>query len=69
LNRLPEPTEIGRRLRELRGIRSRKGVAQEIGISYSALSKYEDGWKVPGDRVKVLIANYYCTSVQSIFFA
>ena len=62
-------SEIGRRLRILRGVRTRTGVAREVGISYSALSKYEDGWKIPNDKTKALIANYYGVSVQSIFFA
>ena len=68
MNKLASPEEIGRRLRLLRGIRTRTGVAREMEISYSAISKYEDGLKVPNDATKVKIANYYCTSVQSIFF-
>ena len=68
MNKVVDPVEIGRRLRILRGIRTRTGVAKEIGVSYSALSKYENGWKVPNDSTKVRIADYYGTTVQRIFF-
>lgn len=69
MNKLVDPVEIGKRLRELRGVRTRHGAADEIGISYSALAKYECGSKVPNDATKVKIANYYGTTVQKIFFA
>lgn len=68
-NRYIGPEEIGRRLRELRGIRVRTGAAREMGISYSALSKYETGTKTPNDETKVKIANYYQKTVQEIFFS
>ena len=68
MNKALDPKEIGRRLRELRGIRTRTGTAKQIGISYSALSKYEDGLKIPNDHTKTVIANFYGVSVQSIFF-
>lgn len=61
--------EIGKRLRELRGVKTRTGVARELGISYSALCKYEDGLKIPGDDTKVRLADYYQRTVQEIFFA
>lgn len=68
MNTVVSAEEIGRRLRLLRGIRLRTGVAGEMHISYSALSKYEDGLKIPNDKTKVLIANYYGVPVQTIFF-
>lgn len=68
MNTTVNAIEIGRRLRKLRGVRTRTGAAKEIGISYSALSKYEDGRKVPNDGTKVKIANYYSVPVQKIFF-
>lgn len=68
MNKALDPKEIGRRLRELRGIRTRPGVAKELGISYSALSKYEIGAKSPSDAMKVRLADYYGVSVQRIFF-
>ena len=68
MNKVLDPKEIGRRLRELCGIRSRRGVSMELGISYSAMTKYEIGAKVPCDEMKVRIADYYHVTVQSIFF-
>ena len=61
--------KIGRRLTELRGIRTRKGVAKEIGISYSALSNYEHGIRMPSDAHKVLLSKYYEMPVGELFFA
>ncbi len=60
---------VGQRLRELRGCRTATGVAKELGISHSALLKYESDERVPRDEVKKKIAKYYGKSVQSIFFA
>lgn len=62
-------TTIGEKLKELRGCRTVTGVAKELGISRSALCKYEADERVPRDEVKVKIAKYYGKSVQSIFFA
>ena len=61
--------KIGRRLVELRGIRTRKGVADETGISYSSLSNYEHGIRMPGDEHKVLLAKFYEIPVGELFFA
>ena len=60
--------EAGRRLRNLRGIRTRSGVARELGISYSALAFYENGQRMPSGRVKKLLADYYGVPVELIFF-
>ena len=60
---------IGQKLRALRGIRTRRGVAKELGISYSALCNYEIGLRIPTDAIKVRIAEYYGQSVQNIFFS
>lgn len=60
-------TEIGKRLRELRGIRTRTGVASELGISYSALNQYERGERMPRRDVKQKIADYYGKKVDEIF--
>lgn len=60
---------IGKKLRELRGSKSVQTVAQENGISPSAVSMYESGLRVPRDDVKVRLANYYGVPVESIFFA
>ena len=68
MNEAVSLAEIGRRLRKLRGVRTRTGVSKEMKLSYSALSKYEDGIKRPTDATKVAICNYYGVPVQKIFF-
>ena len=60
--------DIGNRLRELRGIRTRRGVARETGIGESALNNYERGIRVPNDRAKEILARYYGTTVGNLFF-
>ena len=59
---------VGEKLRQLRGCRTATGVARELGISCSALLKYEAGTRHPSDSVKMKIAKYYGKSVQHIFF-
>lgn len=60
---------IGKRLIHLRGERSREQVCSDVGISLSALQMYENGKRIPRDETKVILANYYNTSVQDLFFA
>ena len=59
---------VGRRLTELRGCRTRTGVARELGIAYSSLCNYEHGRRIPTDDVKIKIARYYGQHVGQIFF-
>ena len=59
---------VGKRLRELRGIRTRTGVSRETGISYSTLQAYEEGKRNPSGRMKQILADYYGVTVESIFF-
>ena len=59
----------GEKLRQLRGKRSKRKVAEDLGISFSSYVKYERGERVPSDKTKVLIANYFKKSVQEIFFS
>lgn len=61
--------EIAKRLIQLRGNKSREEVAKACGISVSALAMYEQGQRVPRDRIKVRLASYYGYSVGFIFFA
>lgn len=63
------PKRIGERLSELRGDREQKVVAEAVGVSVSALSMYESGERVPRDDVKIALAHYYKTTVQSLFFS
>ena len=60
--------KIGKRLRKLRGDRTQAQVADDLGISQSALSTYENDERIPRDRIKVKIADFYKRSVQFIFF-
>lgn len=59
---------IGKRLRELRGERSQQEVADATGVSKMAISKYETGLSIPGDDMKIALADYYGKTVEQIFF-
>ena len=60
---------VGRRLRELRGkSKSQDDVAADWGLSRSAVGMFEQGRRFPRMETLLLIANYYRTSVDSIFF-
>lgn len=60
--------KIAKTLISLRGDKTQKEVATDLGISISALAMYEQGHRVPRDEIKVMIADYYGKSVQEIFF-
>lgn len=60
---------IGKRLKDLRGDKSQTEVTKSIGISPAALSMYENGERIPKDDIKVKLAEYYESSVESIFYA
>lgn len=61
--------EAGEKLRQLRGTRSLREVARDIGISPSALQQYETGKRRPRDPIKEQLAAYYRKSVAYIFFS
>lgn len=58
----------GETLKKLRGKRTQRLIAQELGISKSAWAMYENDERIPRDDVKIKIANYFQKSVQEIFF-
>lgn len=60
--------EIGRRLVQLRGERTQDQVADDLGISTSAVGMYERGERIPKDEIKKKIAEYFGKTVQEIFF-
>ena len=60
---------IGERLKNLRGDRTIRQAASDLGISPSALSMYELGERAPRDNVKKKLADYYGTTVGALFFA
>ncbi len=59
---------FGENLRRLRGNKSKRKVAEELGISFSSYVKYERNERIPRDDIKRRIAKYFNTSVQDIFF-
>ena len=65
--KIDDPIEMGKRLRDVRGIRTKKGVSRELGIPYSTLCSYESGTRCPPPAVRIRIADYYGVSVESLF--
>lgn len=61
---LPNNTLIN--LRKNKGL-SQAVAAKKIGISQSMLAMLEAGYRKGSDETKVMIANYYGESVESIF--
>lgn len=60
--------QIAEKLIELRGEKTQAEVAKNVGISLSALAMYETGNRIPRDEIKIRLANYYGTTVESLFF-
>ncbi|MCQ2439451.1 MAG: helix-turn-helix domain-containing protein [Oscillospiraceae bacterium] len=58
----------GARLKEARGKRTQREVANELGISFSALCMYENGDRTPRDELKVRMAKLYGQTVGHLFF-
>lgn len=59
---------IGAKLKELRGSRSQKEVAEAVNVTDMAISLYESGDRIPRDEVKIALAEYFGVSVESIFY-
>lgn len=61
---------IGKRLKKIRKSKgfTRAKVAEETGITNSALANYENGIRIPRDEAKKVLSNYYGVSLD-IFFA
>lgn len=60
---------ISTQLTRLRGQKTQKEVAEDIGVAQSTYAMYESGQRIPSDEVKIKLATYYKTTVQDIFFA
>lgn len=58
----------GQIMRELRGKKSKRAVAEELGVSFSSYVKYERDERNPSDNTKRKIAKYFGRTVESIFF-
>ena len=59
--------QIAEKLVELRGEKTQAEVAENVGISLSTLAMYETGERIPRDEIKIRLANYYGTTVESLF--
>ena len=69
-NRRPDPVKVGRRLREARGVfRTQQEVADATGIPRTAICAYEIGRALPKPPAMAILADYYETTVQELFFA
>lgn len=60
--------KIAEKLKALRGSLTREHVANELGISVSALAMYESGQRIPRDEIKQKIAKFYKKDIDFIFF-
>lgn len=58
----------GEKLVKLRGSKTQKQVADDLGISVAAVSAYENNIRRPRDKMKKEIAKYFNTSIEKIFF-
>lgn len=68
MNDVLDKAEIGRRLRDIRRYRSQREIAEELGVSTTAVGNYERGEHTPPDDVKVRYAEISGKTVQEIFF-
>ena len=67
---MSSPVIIGQRIKSLReelGF-SREQFSNEVGITLSAVSMYENGQRIPRDEIKVKIARVLKTSIEALFF-
>lgn len=60
--------EVGQKIRELRGNLTQEELGNALGCTKMAISQYETGLRMPNDKMKVEIANYFGVTVGSIFF-
>ena len=61
-------SSIGDRLILLRGKKSRREVAEAIGVGVSTITMYELGKRIPKDDIKIRLARFYEKSIEEIFF-
>jgi len=63
--------EIGARISKLRKDfkMTKRFMAKALGISYSSACAYEYGTRIPGDDVKIKIANLFGVSVEYLFYS
>lgn len=61
---------VAKKLKDLRlkNGETQQQLADAIGVTAMAISKYENGLAVPSDDNKIKIARHYNESVEDIFF-
>ena len=59
--------KIAEKIRNLRGDKPQREVAEALGVTAGALSMYESGERAPRDEIKIRIAKYYGTTVDAFF--
>lgn len=59
---------VADRLIYARGKKSQQEVADAVGVSKNAVSKYESGEMIPADRIKKKLAEYFDMSIEALFF-
>ena len=67
-NEIIDPVKLGKRLRLLRGIKTRAEMSRETGLSQARIGNYEHGVRIPNDEAKAILANYFHTTVQKLFY-
>ena len=67
----PGTITVGERLRDLRKSagKSIEEVSNDTGIGRTALGNYENGLRMPRDKAKIALAQYFGKSVEEIFFS
>lgn len=55
-------------LYRLRGDRTKKEVADAVGVTEKSISQYEHGERIPNDAVKVRLAAYYNKTAEELFY-
>lgn len=60
--------EVGAILRRLRGRKTLKEAAMDLGMAWQTLQSYENGTRTPRDNNKERIASYYGKKITDIFF-
>lgn len=69
MERTERAIQIGKRLRDVRGIRPKTKVALAAGVSYSELCKIESGLRIPKTETMRKLANYYGVSLDYLFLS
>lgn len=55
-------------LYRLRGDRTKKEVADAVGVTERSIAQYERGERIPNDAVKIRLAAYYGKPAEEIFY-